>query len=559
MTPVAGRIGDRSPPPRPLRRPILTTVPRRPDRRRRADASGAPVHIEGYDHLEPIGRGGFSHVYSARQRDFNRRVAIKVLTFGLADEREQRSFERECRAMGLVSQHPHIVTVFNSAFTSTDQPCIVMELYSGGTMTDRQRREGSLSVATVLDVGVKIAGALQTAHDRGLLHRDIKPQNLFISEFGEPALGDFGISTLDDERSISGSGGLTVHYAPPEVLEGAEATPTSDVYSFAATLYTLLEGVRPFAGGTDRRQSVGELARRIMLEDPPRPARRDVPRSLADLLVRTMAKEPSDRPVSAAEFGRALQRIQGELGLPVTTLPVAAPGPQVPVTGPDVGPAWPWPGEPPPSPPVPAADLTPRVPAPAPDATGEQAPDVRMRFTDESDADDGHTVTVGRARPVPPGASPGDADRGASPEPGESHPSTRRVLVGTVAALVCLVAIAAALLLFADDGEAPDTPSTTNTFVPEAPMIRPPAPEGVTVVVSDRTIRVSWNAPAEGVEVDHYTVSPMSEFLAPLDVPAPALVGELTLDVEVPGRICFEVLAITAEGAMSEPSAPACT
>ena len=122
----------------------------------------------------------------------------------------------------------------------------------------------------VLDVGVKIAGALQTAHDRGLLHRDIKPNNLFVSEFGEPALGDFGISTLDDERSISGGGGLTVHYAPPEVLEGSPATPLSDVYSLAATLYTLLEGTRPFAPVAGARQSVGELARRIMLEEPPR-------------------------------------------------------------------------------------------------------------------------------------------------------------------------------------------------------------------------------------------------------------------------------------------------
>ena len=204
---------------------------------RTADPSVPSVRIDGFDELQPIGRGGFSYVFSARQRDFNRRVALKVLSFGLADERERRSFERECRAMGLVSQHPHIVTVFNAAFTSTKQPCIVMELYSGGTMGDRQKREGQLPVAVVLDVGVKIAGALQTAHDRGLLHRDIKPQNLFISEFGEPALGDFGISTLDDEMSISGGGGLTVHYAPPEVLEGAPAGAISDVYSFAATLY----------------------------------------------------------------------------------------------------------------------------------------------------------------------------------------------------------------------------------------------------------------------------------------------------------------------------------
>ena len=189
--------------------PLPTPVPRD------ADPAVPPVQIDGYDELHLIGRGGFSYVFSARQRDFNRRVAVKVLTFGLADERERRSFERECRAMGLVSQHPHIVTVFNAAFTTSKQPCIVMELYSGGTLGERLKQEGRLPLALVLDVGVKIAGALQTAHDRGLLHRDIKPQNLFVSEFGEPALGDFGISTLDDERSISGGGGLTVHYAPP--------------------------------------------------------------------------------------------------------------------------------------------------------------------------------------------------------------------------------------------------------------------------------------------------------------------------------------------------------
>ena len=216
--------------------------------------------------------------------------------------------------MGLVSQHPHIVTVFNAAFTSTKQPCIVMELYSGGTLGERQKREGQLPVAVVLDVGVKIAGALQTAHDRGLLHRDIKPQNLFISEFGEPALGDFGISTLDDERSISGGGGLTVHYAPPEVLEGAPATAISDVYSFAATLYTLLEGARPFAGPR-RRTAVGRRARPADHARGTPPARRpdDVPRSLADLLARTMSKRPERppavggrvRPGAAARPGRA--------------------------------------------------------------------------------------------------------------------------------------------------------------------------------------------------------------------------------------------------------------
>ena len=90
-----------------------------------------------------------------------RRVALKVLAFGLVDERERRSFERECRAMGLVSQHPHIVTVFNAAFSDTKQPCIVMELYSGGTLGERVKQDGPLPVSQVLEVGVKMCGALQ--------------------------------------------------------------------------------------------------------------------------------------------------------------------------------------------------------------------------------------------------------------------------------------------------------------------------------------------------------------------------------------------------------------
>ena len=233
--------------------------------------------------------------------------------------------------MGLVSQHPHIVTVFNAAFTTTKQPCIVMELYSGGTYGERQKREGQLPVAVVLDVGVKIAGALQTAHDRGLLHRDIKPNNLFISEFGEPALGDFGISTLDDERSISGGGGLTVHYAPPEVLEGSPATPLSDVYSLAATLYTLLEGARPFAPAAGRpavgrRAGPADHARGATAGPPPgcvAIARRRARRGDGQAARRPTALGCRPRPGAAAGAGRARA-----VGDPAAAAPPPPPDPR---------------------------------------------------------------------------------------------------------------------------------------------------------------------------------------------------------------------------------------
>jgi hypothetical protein len=492
-------------------------VPRTPD------PTVPSVQIDGFDQLELIGKGGFSYVFSARQRDFNRRVALKVLTFGLADERERRSFERECRAMGLVSQHPHIVTVFNAAFTASKQPVIVMELYSGGTMGDRQKREGRLPVAVVLDTGIKISGALQTAHDRGLLHRDIKPQNLFISEFGEPALGDFGISTLDDERSISGGGGLTVHYAPPEVLEGAPATAISDLYSFAATLYTLLEGARPFAPSAGSRQPVAELARRIMLEPPPRLRRDDVPRALSELLSRTMSKSPGERPMSAAEFGQELQAIQGGLGLPATALPLASspPSPAPAPVASEQGPPAPPPLPPPPE---------------APQAEGGDI--------------EGHTVTVGRAV-VPPG----DVEHSTGVAPHEA--STRRIVLGTAAGVVCLLAVAASLLVFGrggDSGGDTTVPGPTTTQVVGLP---PPTPQGVTVVrgAGGERVVVAWQAVGEPDSGVTYQVRQQN--------PTGPVLNTAALSVTIDGvrsneRPCYVVIAISPGGQTSHDSDLAC-
>jgi len=513
---------------------------------RRHDPTVPSVQIDGFDELQPIGRGGFSYVFSAHQRDFNRRVALKVLSFGLADERERRSFERECRAMGLVSQHPHIVTVFNAAFTTTKQPCIVMELYSGGTYGERQKREGQLPVAAVLDVGVKIAGALQTAHDRGLLHRDIKPTNLFISEFGEPALGDFGISTLDDERSISGGGGLTVHYAPPEVLEGSPATPISDVYSLAATLYTLLEGARPFGPPPGTRQSVGDLARRIMLEDPPRVKRPDVSRGLAEVLATGMSKRPGDRQQSAAELGQDLQRIQGDLGLSVTPLPLASPAPTR--TGPapatrqgevsgdsraadanDV--------------PAPAAPAIPPPPLAVDLATPASMP-MRPVGAGDDDGEHANTVTVGRAPLVP-------ADTTTTAGHDE-HTSTRRVVIGTVAGVVCLLAVAISLLVFGRSGG--DTATTVPPSVTQVLDVRPAAPQGVTLTQGSdaHQLVVSWQAVGDGSQDMRYQVTPKTRGLAAQNTTALSVTFQLPEALTV--RPCFEVVAITPDGRLSTPS-----
>ena len=227
-------------PPDPTGSPKVTRM-----KSRRSDAA-RPVTIDGFEMGERIGSGGFSVVYRARQHSMNREVAIKVLNTGFATDAERRTFERECHALGRLSHHPNIVTVFDDAITDDGRPCIVMELYSS-TYRERVEEIGPLPIDEVLAVGVRVCGALQTAHDAGVLHRDIKPHNIFLSAYGEPALGDFGISTIDDERSHSGASGVSVAYAAPEVLEDSRASPAADVYSLAATLFQLIAGASPYA------------------------------------------------------------------------------------------------------------------------------------------------------------------------------------------------------------------------------------------------------------------------------------------------------------------------
>ncbi|MCB1007226.1 MAG: serine/threonine protein kinase, partial [Acidimicrobiales bacterium] len=202
--------------------------------------------LDGYDEMVLVGSGGFSRVYRAYQAQYDRVVAVKVLTTTLDDSVQDR-FLRECALTGRLTGHPHVVTILDSGVTEAGFPYLTTEFFEGGSLHSLIRADGPLAPAATLAVGIKIAGALETAHRAGVHHRDVKPQNILLSRFGEPALGDFGIATTVREGAGTHSHtGLTTVHAPPEVISGGIGGAAADVYSLASTLYHALAGHSPF-------------------------------------------------------------------------------------------------------------------------------------------------------------------------------------------------------------------------------------------------------------------------------------------------------------------------
>ncbi len=315
------------------------------------ESGGRSVEIPGFRDFVEIGRGGFAVVYRAQQDVFQRDVAIKVIMSLDVTDDARRRFQRECTAIGRLAWHPHIVTVFDAGDTSEGWPYIVMEYLPAGSMGDRLSRSGPLPWAEAVDIGAKVATALQAAHDESSLHRDVKPDNVLTGRLGEPKLADFGIASLQDgTRSRSGSLTATLAYAAPEVLAGARATPASDVYSLAATVHALITGHAPFVRESD--EHVFAIIRRIDSEPPEDLRPLGVPDRVAAIVEQAMAKAPDQRPATAEAFGRLLADAAATTGS-TTAVPHSSLGP--PPTVPE-----------PPTPPSPADDqrtIVSRVPA----------------------------------------------------------------------------------------------------------------------------------------------------------------------------------------------------
>ena len=250
----------------------------------------------------PLGHGGMATVFAAGDEELQRPVAVKLLAESIGRDPDLRArFLREARLAARLS-HPNVVRVFDAG-EADGRPYIVMELVDGETVADLLARRGRLDPAEAVALGRQAAAGLQHAHDAGLVHRDVKPQNLLLRPDGKLEIADFGIARAAETTRLTLAGTVlgTAAYLAPEQALGEDVGPAADVYSLGAVLYELLAGEPPF-----RFESLGQLAS----ERPPlRPLRElapDVPQALEDVVMRTLARNPAYRTASAAELGAEL-------------------------------------------------------------------------------------------------------------------------------------------------------------------------------------------------------------------------------------------------------------
>ncbi|HYY88792.1 MAG TPA: protein kinase, partial [Chloroflexota bacterium] len=270
---------------------------------------GEAVLGERYQLVREIARGGMAAVWEAEDTLLGRRVAVKRLHPQFANEPEfLERFRREARAAASLA-HPNIVPIYDvGEDRETATPYIVMELVRGENLKSRIRRApppGHLSDDEVRQVGAAIAVALDYAHRHGIIHRDVKPQNVLLGEDGRPRLTDFGIAQALATSALTRTGAVmgSVHYLAPELARGQPATPRSDIYSLGVVLYEMATGRAPFSGETELSVALAHV------EQPPATPRTFNAGLAPDLeatILQALAKAPEARLGSAASLAAAL-------------------------------------------------------------------------------------------------------------------------------------------------------------------------------------------------------------------------------------------------------------
>ena len=288
-----------------------------------------------YRVVRHIANGGMAGVWEASDQLLGRSVAVKVLASHLSeDERARIRFEREARAAAGLSSHPHVVTIYAGG-AHAGRAFIVMELRRGGTGADRLKAGRAIADETALRWLREAAGALDAAHEAGVVHRDVKPGNLLLDDRDRLAIADFGIARLAMEDQLTATGQVlgTASYISPEQAVGEPASAASDRYALAVVAFEMLTGEKPF-----RAEHFAAQARAHVEDEPPLATERDpsLPRGVDDVLDRGLAKDPADRWASATAMVDALDRAMGstrpatEATRPLAAAPVAPPPPPPP-------------------------------------------------------------------------------------------------------------------------------------------------------------------------------------------------------------------------------------
>jgi serine/threonine-protein kinase len=269
---------------------------------------------ERYEVEELVGHGGMSSVYKAHDTLLERNVALKILHEQYnADEDFVERFKREARAVAQL-QHPNIVTVIDRG-EEDDKQFIVFEYIDGENLKERVVRKGRLGVREALEIAVEVARGLAFAHSQGLVHRDVKPQNVLLNGDGRAKVTDFGIARSLDVDGMTQTGTVlgTSNYIAPEQASGQRVDTQSDVYALGVVLYEMLAGEVPFPG-----ESFVAVAMKHVHEPPPNllDARRDVPIRVAAAVDRALEKDPEQRFGSMDVFASELEACLAELDSP---------------------------------------------------------------------------------------------------------------------------------------------------------------------------------------------------------------------------------------------------
>src|SRR6266545_1245607 len=290
-----------------------------------------------YRLIAPLGEGGMATLWRAMDEQLDREVAVKLLRpqFG-NDPGFAARFKQEARSAGSLS-HPNIVSVYDyGTDAETGGQFIVMQLVDGEDLAAILHAHGRLETDDAVRIAIGVASALEAAHRRGIVHRDVKPGNILIDQ--DVKVTDFGIARAVSEASMTVTGTTlgSVHYFSPEQARGDEVTGASDVYALGIVLYEMLTGRRPFEG-----DSAAGVALKRLNEDPPPPSTyRPVPSGLSAIVMRALQREPRDRFPDAGSFAEALRVWQKDPAAgAAAAAPAPGPGAAMPTPVPHVPPA----------------------------------------------------------------------------------------------------------------------------------------------------------------------------------------------------------------------------